>query len=72
MKIVLLDYKGGKHYVYQDADMELDFMDYVIGETTKEEILRDKAGIESHKEACLYYGIPCIITKDEELLKAFN
>ena len=71
-EIVLLDYKGGKHYIYQDANRPLDFMDYVVGHTTKEEILKDKAGIESHKESCLYYGIPAYFGDDEELRSIFK
>lgn len=71
MKINKLDYKG-KHYVLQDADYELDFMDFVIDTTTKEEILANKLFIESHKELCEYYGIPAYVGRDKELMALFN
>lgn len=71
MKINKLDYKG-KHYILQDADYELDFMDFVIGTTTKEELLANKSFIESHKELCEYYGIPAYVGRDEELRALFD
>ena len=71
MKINLLDYKG-KHYIYQDAGIELDFMDFVIGETTKEAILKDKGEIKAHKEAAEYYGIPAYLGNDPELREVFK
>ncbi len=74
MKINLIAYKS-KHYIFQDADLKQDPMspidDYVIGVTTKEQILRNYTFINEHKEMCNYYGIPYYIGSDKELKKVF-
>lgn len=65
MKINLLDYKG-KHYIYQDADIFLDGMDWV--EDTIDDV--NNVTDEDYKEhywTSRYYGIPAYIGKDERL-----
>jgi hypothetical protein len=69
MLLKKLDYKG-KHFILQDADIELDFMDDEIGEVDSEHLTQDF--IESHVDCCMYYGIPAYYGKDKELNKLIN
>ena len=71
MKILnKISYKS-KYFILQDIDMELDFMDEVIGTMTKTEALRPEF-VKEHKENCLYYGIPAYFGADPELREAFK
>ena len=71
MKINKIDYKGGKHFILQDADLTEDPMDFIIGEMSKEDTLKPEF-IKSHKDACIYYGIPAYYGVDKDLLKVFK
>ena len=67
MKIYnLIDYKG-KYTTIQDKDIEFPF-DYIVGEITHKEAIEQA---KQRKKACLYYGIPAIITKNKELNKLY-
>ena len=69
-KFTLLDYKG-KHFVIQDKNYELEYLDYPIGSISKREALKPKF-IKRHKANCRHYGIPCYFGKDKDMLKAFE
>lgn len=64
MKINLLDYKG-KAYVYQDANIPLNSMDWVE-DTIESEDITDEDFREIYKTS-RYYGIPCYVGFDERL-----
>jgi len=65
----LLDYKGKFEIIADEAD----WMDDVVGEITKEEILKwSKGRVAHHKEMAEYYGVPAIFTKDADLKKLFE
>lgn len=60
----LVDYKG-KYSIVQDKDMEDELgMDVIVGEISREDVIKE---VYERCEACLYYGIPAILTKDKEL-----
>ena len=64
----LIDYKG-KCTIIQDKDMFEDYGDIIVGEITHEEAIKQAP---RRIENSIYYGIPAIITADEDLLKAYN
>lgn len=70
MKLDTIDYKG-KYFILQDKGYEDPWgMDYVTGEMDPSEFTPEF--IKEHKENCDYYGIPCIITRNEGLKKLFR
>ena len=64
---LLIDYKG-KFTIIFDKGKEDDF-DVVVGEISKEQAILDA---KWRIEVSEYYGIPAIITEDEDLLKAYD
>jgi len=72
VKINIIDYKG-KHYTYQDADIDINnAYEYVIGTTTKKDILKDDTAIKQHIDASNYYGIASYRGNDNDLNIVFN
>ena len=67
-EFLLIDYKGGKHYVIQDNAFEMDF---VIGKITKEEALKPEF-VKGHMMSCIYYGIPCYCGDDPEMSAVYK
>ena len=68
MKLLLTDYKG-KYSVIQDEDKVDDVFDVVIGEISREDAIKEAP---ERCGACLYYGIPPIITSDKELSEIYD
>lgn len=66
-KFKKVNYKG-KWFVVKDKEEELD---YVVGEITKEEALKEDF-VAKHKENCEKYGIPAYIGKDKELKRIYG
>ena len=63
----LIDYKG-KYSIIVDDD-RIDDMDYVIGEISKEDAIKE---VKERLEASDYYGIPAYIGSDKDLLKIYR
>lgn len=62
-----VNYKG-KHFVIQDELTEED--EDCIGWITEKEMTKEF--VKEHKAICDYYGIPCYIGQDKDLLRKFN
>jgi len=62
-KYDLIDYKG-KFDIIQDKDQLDDTFDYVVGEITHEQAVKE---IEARVEFALHYGVPTYLGKNEEL-----
>lgn len=67
-KYSLVDYKG-KYTIIMDKGLEDNSFDFIVGEITHDEAIA-QAG--ERIEACNYYGIPAIITKDKELNEIYD
>ena len=63
------DYKG-KYFVLQDSIDPDDWMDIEVGEIEEDEITDE--WLQSHVEACIYYGIPAYIGADKKLNERIN
>ena len=66
----LIDYKG-KHFIIQDKLFELDYQCFYPKTISKKKAL-EKDFIEWHKDNCEYYGIPCYIGDDKDMLKVYK